>query len=57
MSDRWEGGNEDILGYCAYCKEIIREGENHVCIDGEYYHFDLKDRMKNCYFPEGENNE
>lgn len=52
--DRWEGGTEDILGYCAYCKGIVHECEGHVCIDGLYYHYDPKNKMKNCWFPEGE---
>ena len=52
--DRFEGGNEDILGYCAYCKEPVREGEGHVCIKGNYYHYDPINSLKNCYFPEGE---
>lgn len=52
--ERWEGGNEDILGYCFYCKEPIHEGEGHIFIEGEYYHYDLVNPYKNCYFPEKE---
>lgn len=51
MSERWEGDNETIIGYCAYCKEIIREGEGHVCVNGNLYHYDTNP-LKNCYFPE-----
>jgi len=54
MSERWEGGNEDILGYCAYCKEIVREGEGHVYVNGNYYHYDPINPLNNCYFPEEE---
>lgn len=50
--ERWEGGTEDILGYCAYCKEIIREGEGHVCINGNYYHYSPTNQLLNCYYPE-----
>ena len=50
--ERWEGGNEDILGWCIYCKECIREGEGHICINGDYYHYDISNPLKNCFYPE-----
>ena len=52
MSERWEGDNETILGYCFYCKDPVREGEGHIYINGDYFHFDKLDPLKNCYFPE-----
>lgn len=49
--ERWAGATEDILGHCTYCKDPVREGEGHVCINGNYYHYDI-DPLKNCYFPD-----
>ena len=54
MSERWEGGTEDLLGWCSYCKEPVREGQGHVLINGEYYHYDIENSLKNCYYPDRE---
>ena len=52
--ERYEGGTEDILGWCLYCKEPVHEGEGHIYINGSYYHYDIENHLKNCYFPDKE---
>jgi hypothetical protein len=52
--ERFEGDNERIIGYCLYCKDPIYDGESHICINGNYYHYDPVNPLLNCYFPEGE---
>lgn len=46
--------SEKIIGFCAYCKSPIYEGEDFVCIDGCYYHYSKNNNLRNCYFPEEE---
>ena len=50
--ERFEGDNERILGYCAYCKCVVYENEGHIFVRGLLYHFDPDNPLNNCYFPE-----
>jgi hypothetical protein len=49
--------NEKIIAYCFYCKSPILEGEGMICVNGKYYHYDLENRLNNCWFPEEQEDE
>lgn len=47
--------NRKIIMYCHFCKEPIYEGESMTYDkEGNPVHYDPSNPLKNCYFPEEE---
>lgn len=41
----------DILGFCAYCHNEIRIGEDSITIDGAQYHIECNEIRNRFYEP------
>ena len=50
--DKYFPTEKKIIAYCSYCGDPITEDEGFIYINGRYYHYDSKNKLKNCYFPE-----
>lgn len=46
---------EEIIAYCAYCRNAIVKGEGYIYKPetDEYFHYDKTNTLNNCYFPRG----
>ena len=47
-----KNSNTYIYGFCAYCKNSIKEGEEFIEKDGKLYHHSEKNPLESCYFGE-----
>ena len=52
MCDSHYENKYEPIAYCFYCKSPINEGEGHICVDGNYYHYSFTNPLLNCYFPD-----
>ena len=50
-SDNQYENYEDILGYCSYCRDGIKQGEPFVVEGGEKYHTWCYEQMGRYYDP------
>ena len=46
--------DEDIIGYCFYCKRPIYCDTDYMEVDEKLYHYSESNPVENCYFPESE---
>ena len=48
----YEQDNREVIGWCFWCKEEIYEGEGHILVGKNLYHYDPVNYYKNCFYPE-----